>query len=80
MKTIETPIGDDVEDLGFCCYTAAEYLMRVGASLSRLSAEELRPIEREWRRRFRAEDPAGYARYLYTARKRRAADSSKPAA
>lgn len=78
MKTIETPISDDAEDLAFCCYSAAEYLTRVGASLSRLSAEELRPIEREWRRRFRAEDPAGYDRYQYAVRKRRTAPGRTP--
>ena len=80
MKTIETPLSDDVEDLGFCCYTAAEYLTRVGAALTRLSGDELRPIEREWRRRFREADPAAYDRYQYRLHKRRTTGSDKPAA
>lgn len=71
--TTATPLSEELMDLGFSCFCAAEYLTRVGRELTGLAEVELLPLEREWRRRWQRDDPAGYRRYLRDARKRRTA-------
>lgn len=78
--TVATPLAEEVDNLAFCMFTAAEYLQRVGRELTRLSDAELAPLEREWRLRQRRHDPRAHENLLRAARKRRTAGSGKPAA
>lgn len=78
MQTYETPLAEELVDLGAAVQIYAGVLVKIGRELCNLTTAEVVPLEREWRRRWDRSDPQAYRAWLREQRKRRTAPGVKP--